>query len=89
MQRQWGCGRSLEEPVWGRKHEVWSHGELQPCASFPRKLLAPHSYHRTFRRVHIPLVAYEDKYGKNFFPSPTLLQSAATCSCSGSTHPPL
>lgn len=89
VQRHWGCGRSLGEPVRGRKHKVWSHGELQPRPSFPRKLPAPHPYHRTFKRVPVPLVAYEDKYGKNFSASPTLLRSAAACSCPGSTRPPL
>lgn len=73
VQRHWGCGRSLEEPVRGRKQEVWSHGELQSFLSFLKKLLPPHPYHRTFRRVPIPLVAYEDKYEKNFSPSPALL----------------
>ena len=62
---------------------------LQPRPSFPRKFLAPRPYHSAFRRAPIAPVSHEDKYGKNFSPSPTLPGSAAASSRLGSSHPPL
>ena len=58
---------------------------LQP---FPRKLPAPRPYHSAFRRAPVASVSHEDKYGKNFFPSPTLPGTAATHSRTGNSHPP-
>lgn len=86
---QRGCGRSRQVPVRGRKHKMWSHGGVQPHPSFPRELPAPHPYHGVFRRAPVTSVSHKHKYGRNFFPSPTLPGSAVMHSRPGSSHPPL